>query len=1010
MTSSTGKHDVTEWSAVTGPIDGTTTTIDITGLLPDTEYFARVQATNDEGTGEWSDEGSGTTAIKPGAEWFDLTVNYGAATYTVTEGSSVDITVELSKDGTAQAADRKLAIPITDTGVNTETGDYTVSGLTSDALAFVPGESSKTFEISALRDNDGDDETVDLGFGSTLPTKVTVGTVVASSQVTIDDNYRRSGGGGGGGGGSPPVKNPPANNPPVITPPVKNPPAFNPGTVETISVAENTVAGTDIGDPVTAVDSDANDTLTYSLDTASAKVFTIVDDTGQLQTKGALNYEVKNSYTVTVTATDSAGATATTDVTINVTDVDEPPGKPDAPTVGPASTNGHNTLSVSWNAPYNTGPAITSYTVEYRKHDSTQWTSDNLTIAGTTATITGLPPDTRYAATLRATNDEGTGPWSNEGYGSTAAIPLSEQVDLTVSYGAAAYAVNEGSSVTVTVALSVAADRALAIPITITADTAESGDYTAGGLDSSNALAFVSGDRSKSFTITANSDTDTDDETLDLGFGTLPAKVTAGTTPAATVTITDQIMILPQRAVNYGAASYTVNEGSNATINVTLTQAADRALSVPITVTRGTAEARDYEVSGLTGGAVAFSQGADSGSFTITAAQDEDSSNETLTLGFGTLPGGVVAGTRATATVTIDDDDPAVVYNPPPQRRRGGGGSRRRGSGGWVMGSENYPPVFMEGPTASREVPENIGTAANIGYPVTATDPNLDKLTYKLTGDDRDNFDIGPDTGQLLTKAPLDFETRPGYDVGVTVTDGRGGSDSIEVSIGLTDVREILFDRDNQTVARVTPAVGATIITPDGSGTVALPAGSRDSDYYVRIGSGGNDCARNAPAGDLYVYTTVEVFDLQGNLEEDVTLDQPAVILLKLDAANLGGIKKALAVHEAGGIRVYRRAGPQEEWAEVDFTLASDDEGGITVFVTGVLEFGCFVAVADTSVLPPAAPPADPGAGAHADSPAGRHPDGGRRAASPAGSGHRARGRSGLSSGFDAAVDDAAVH
>ena len=405
------KHDVTEWSAVTGPIDGTTTTIDITGLLPDTEYFARVQATNDEGTGEWSDEGSGTTAIKPGAEWFDLTVNYGAATYTVTEGSSVDITVELSKDGTAQAADRKLAIPITDTGVNTETGDYTVSGLTSDALAFVPGENSKTFEISALKDNDGDDETVDLGFGSTLPTKVTVGTVVASSQVTIDDNYLGSGGGGGGGGGSPPVKNPPANNPPVITPPVKNPPAnnppvitppvknppafnppvitppvknppaFNPGTVETISVAENTVAGTDIGDPVTAVDSDANDTLTYSLDTASAKVFTIVDDTGQLQTKGALNYEVKNSYTVTVTATDSAGATATTDVTINVTDVDEPPGKPDAPTVGPASTNGHNTLSVSWNAPYNTGPAITSYTVEYRKHDSTEWTADNLTIS-----------------------------------------------------------------------------------------------------------------------------------------------------------------------------------------------------------------------------------------------------------------------------------------------------------------------------------------------------------------------------------------------------------------------------------------------------------------------------------------------------------------------------------------------------------------------------------------------------------------------------------------------------
>ena len=160
------------------------------------------------------------------------------------------------------------------------------------------------------------------------------------------------------------------------------------------------------------------------------------------------------------------------------------------------------------------------------------------------------------------------------GYGSTAAVPVSEHPDLTVNYQAAAYTVTEGSSVTVTVTLSAAADRALAIPITITADTAESGDYTAGGLDGNNALAFASGDSSRAFTITANSDTDTDDETLDLGFGTLPAKVAAGATSAATVTINDRnAPLLPTTpSVNYGAASYTVNEGGNATINVTLTQ------------------------------------------------------------------------------------------------------------------------------------------------------------------------------------------------------------------------------------------------------------------------------------------------------------------------------------------------------------------------------------------------------------------------------------------------------
>ena len=124
---------------------------------------------------------------------------------------------------------------------------------------------------------------------------------------------------------------------------------------------------------------------------------------------------------------------------------------------------------------------------------------------------------------------------------------------------------------------------------------------------------------------------------------------------------------------------------------------------------------------GLTGGGVAFSQGANSGSFTITAAQDEDSSNETLNLGFGTMPGGVSAGSPATASVTIDDDDPRWSTI----RHRAAAVAAAPAARQWRLGngSENYPPVFMEGPTASREVPEIARKAANIGYPVTATDP-----------------------------------------------------------------------------------------------------------------------------------------------------------------------------------------------------------------------------------------------------------------------------------------------
>ena len=84
------------------------------------------------------------------------------------------------------------------------------------------------------------------------------------------------------------------------------PPRF-PSNTAARAVDENTVAGRDIGLPVTATDPN-NDTLTYSLDVPSRDTFDIVATTGRLRTRAALNLEGKSSYTVTVTATDPAGA------------------------------------------------------------------------------------------------------------------------------------------------------------------------------------------------------------------------------------------------------------------------------------------------------------------------------------------------------------------------------------------------------------------------------------------------------------------------------------------------------------------------------------------------------------------------------------------------------------------------------------------------------------------------------------------------------------------------------
>ena len=84
-------------------------------------------------------------------------------------------------------------------------------------------------------------------------------------------------------------------------------------------VAENTAAGTAIGDPVEAMDADRGDTLTYELGGADAASFAIDSETGQLMTSAALDYETMMEYMVTVTATDSEGETDMIYVTIMVT-------------------------------------------------------------------------------------------------------------------------------------------------------------------------------------------------------------------------------------------------------------------------------------------------------------------------------------------------------------------------------------------------------------------------------------------------------------------------------------------------------------------------------------------------------------------------------------------------------------------------------------------------------------------------------------------------------------------
>ena len=100
-----------------------------------------------------------------------------------------------------------------------------------------------------------------------------------------------------------------------------NAPAFDSETY-TRTVPENSAGGANVGDPVTAMDADEDDTLAYSLADESGS-FQIDSESGQITVaEGAsLDYEMQTSYTVTVTATDGEEASASAEITINVGNV-----------------------------------------------------------------------------------------------------------------------------------------------------------------------------------------------------------------------------------------------------------------------------------------------------------------------------------------------------------------------------------------------------------------------------------------------------------------------------------------------------------------------------------------------------------------------------------------------------------------------------------------------------------------------------------------------------------------
>ena len=563
-------------------------------------------------------------------------------------------------------------------------------------------------------------------------------------------------------------------------------------------VAENTVAGEDIGAAVAAIDPDAGDTLTYTLGGPDAASFGIIATSGQLQTKAALDYETKDSYTVTVTATDPEDASATITVTITVTNIDES----GTVTLSSAQPRVYAAFTATLTDPDGSISDVT-WQWESSSDGSTNWTA----IGGATAAT--YTPAAGYAGNyLRATASYTDG----EGHGKSA-------------QEASAHAVRRPP----------ASNRAPEFPSSETGARSVAENTVAGtnigrrvGAVDRNTLTYtLGGPDASSFGIIATS-------------GQLQTKAPLDHESKASYTVT-----------------VTATDPSNAKDVITITITVTNVDETPVVTVgpsikyaeNGIGTVATYTATDPEGTAIIWSlSGVDSGPFSISSAgaltfntppdyeDPADANMDNVYLVTVEASDGTVTGALE-VTVTVTDE---IETSELPSTE----------TGGW-------------------SVKENTVAETNIGSPVVVMDDADDTLTYTLGGDDAASFGIIATSGQLQTKAPLDYESKASYTVTVTATDPGDASATITVTITVTNIDESGTVTLSSGQPKVYAAFTATLTDPDGSisdVTWQWESSSDGSTNWTAIG--GATAATYTPAAGYagnYLRATASYTDGEGH-------------------------------------------------------------------------------------------------------------------------------------------------
>ena len=765
---------------------------------------------------------------------------------------------------------------------------------------------------------------------------------------------------------------------------VNEAPVFSEGDSTTRSIAENTASSVDIGTPVAATDED-DDTLEYSLGGADAASFRIASTSGQLKTRAALDHETRDTYSVIVGVDDDNGGTDSISVTIRVTNVNE----------APAFSGDSAARSIAENTAsgVNIGNAVSA----------TDEDGDALrySLAGTNAAAFSIVSTSGQLKTRAALDYETKTSYSvtvnvSDGKGGSDSIP----VTISVTDVNEAPVFSDGDDATRFIAENTVPSVDIGPPVEATDEDGDTLTYTLSGTDEmlfniasttgqlTTVLAFDH-ETKNTYSVTVsvsdnNGGSDTISVTINIinvneapefddGGSTIrsiPENTAAGIDIGNAVSATDEdgdALTYSLAGTNAASFSIDVNTGQLKTsvpldheakntyslrVDVSDSKGGTDSISVTISITNVN-EAPVFSEGDSTTRSIPENTGADQPIGTPVAATDVDGNTLTYTLGGADVSSfSIVSTTGQLQTSVALDHEINDTYSVTVSVSDGSGSDSIAVT--IHITNTNETPVFTEGDGTTRSIAENTAAGIDIGNAVSATDGDADALLYSLGGTDESSFGIVSTSGQLRTRAALDHETKDSYSVSVNVSDGRGGSDSIPVTISVTDVNEapVFSEGDDATrfiAENTVPSVdiGPPVEATDEDGdTLAYSLSGTDASSFSIVSTSGQ-----LQTSEALDYETKAFYSVAVNASDNEGGSATIAVTIRVTNTNEAPVfieedstTRAIAENTASGVNIGNAV------------LATDEDGDSLTYNLGGTDAAAFSIVSTTGQLQTSVP------------------------------------------------------